>query len=602
MSYNELKSEYDKTRHNIIRTMRELATLQEERKRFSADKDSLDKNFQTTYQEAKKKSAIEYKNKLLAPVEKRLITAENHLLQLESEYTTEKAELTVENISKECSTEQDILNDIKRSSLLLKEQLQHVVGAHFFEALNEHLAETKVEIATQDLAKVIECFNEYESVISEMSSQPDQINKLFSTIEEKVLGLTTESIEKNKYALPLVTGFVVLLVFLAAKYLFPVYIVILLFLCGFNILRAHKIYKIILIHKAVHDNIKPIDNLLRQKIEEELLHRKEKIDNFYQPSISSAEQIIKQLKSEVLQVSLTADNSFEFKDDIVRQDYEDSILRNVSKDSAILQQESVLKGQLEALKKNEKKLKEQLDSLVGDVMEKYLNFNTIGTEVILDPNFLFDIDTEKSRPVFFKHPQLSCLFLYNDDTDVSDFIRLLNVQLRCKLSPFCFSINVLDETLLGQSYLSFVPPVSEKSGSVENLFKIHSDSAKFKEKLLELETEMMKRMTVIRTEFDQIEGYNKAMLSMDSVTASYEFVFILDPSTDVLSDVSLRKMTMNGGRLGIFFHYFIRHDVFKEMKEESRKLLESVSKIYLLQNGNFNSRSKDYIQENFCAE
>ena len=198
------------------------------------------------------------------------------------------------------------------------------------------------------------------------------------------------------------------------------------------------------------------------------------------------------------------------------------------------------------------------------------------------------------------HPKESCLFLYNKVDEVANFIKLLCVQLRIKMSPMNLLISVIDPEGLGVQYLPLDTSNSEDE-SIKQLFQIITDKSATKDFLEKSNSELDRKVGAILRNYNDIEEYNTAMVESDSLTESYNFIFYLDPALDDVKDSNLTTLLKNGGIVGIYTHLCINMQSFKEMQDSAAEIIKRVNTVYVLQNGSIYKKAKDFALENLVV-
>ena len=248
-----------------------------------------------------------------------------------------------------------------------------------------------------------------------------------------------------------------------------------------------------------------------------------------------------------------------------------------------------------------KELGKQLNDMLNDLQNQY--FKGVGTSKIFDPTFLFDIDPVRNKPIFFKHPQTSCLFLYSNPEDVPNFIRLLSLELRVKLNPFSLVITVIDMKNMGQDYVYFTSDDSEDlPGGTKSVFSIVALEEDLKNSMNKLSTDLLRRQSNIRREFTTIKVYNERMIELKSLTESYHFMFVIDPETNYLTNSDVTKALRVGGDLGVFLHLFINKEEFKGLGDTAVSILDAIGRVYYLEDGKLFERAKDFVVENLLSD
>lgn len=591
--YNEIKKAYDECRRQSLKKNKELKRVSEELEELEAVKMRSEKEYQQNYSAEEKEAQQFYKQKVITPIENKITELETKLQDLQNDHKAELQEATEENMLKNCATEQEILNDLKNSASLVSKRLQSILSVRFYKELTSQLEDNVIKLKQSDLDKVIKYFNKCDKQLEKMNDENDTIGNFLQSLENTLEEADVQQINTNRKALVVFSLVLIVLSFFAYRYLFPLYLIFLLIMFGYNLYRSYTLYKIMIVHKAVQDNISVIDNLLREKILAEVESQKEKINSFYEKEIKDTEDKILISKQKLIDASATADASFSFDGSDLKRLYEQTKIRHQTRESELYEKQYTIKDEIDQIFTRQKELKEQLDKLVGDYKNIYLNFQRIGTSFLFDPTFLFDIDEDKSRPVFFKHPQGSCLFLYHDRADAIGFIKLIVTQLRSRLAPSSQRVIYYDTQNMGQDCIFFSPVLENKNDPASSLFKIFREDSELKDYITNMQEEMRSRQKDLRGD-GNISIYNKHMLEIESLTLPYLFSFIMDPSQELLNS-SISTITRVSGTYGIFVHVFMEINSFTEMGKNVVRSLDTFNEVYLLQNGNFNTRAKDYV-------
>ena len=339
-----------------------------------------------------------------------------------------------------------------------------------------------------------------------------------------------------------------------------------------------------------------IDESLRNKALEQQRALLQETQEQYDAQLLQAQEELDSLKRRKDSATMSAMQSFTFDDTDLQSRYSNAIKINNKRLEQLKDEKDSLQHSLNEAQNELQELEHQLHAIAGNVQSEYLDLQKIGTSPIFNPQFIVDI--KKSKPTYFTHLQAGMLFLYNDSKDVSNFIRLILLQLRIKLSPHNMNCIIIDTQDLGIDYLPFKPNNPDNDEAINSLFRIIGDKEKIKETIDDLVASINTRVAAIRQDYDNIAAYNQAMVESDSLTESYEFVFYQNPENRVLSDLNMQQLYRLGGPLGIFVHLFIKKDVFYEMGDLAEELVESSEGIYLLQDGSLLKRAKEFVSEN----
>lgn len=604
MDFKELQAALRNVERLILKKRKELSGVDNEMNGLATEAQTDETNYQKVYAEEKRKEADLYRKKLTQGYEDKLIEQETKLSTLNTEYANELSELTEDKFMERCKSEKDIVSEVKESSAVLQERLQDAIGKHFYNALFNYLEDTTISISDKELEHVITYFEKSSKTIEMMTSKPDRIGEFITTLEQGIMSMSSVTLEQDNKFLLVLLVIILVIVFFASKYVFPFYMIFLCVLAVFNALRSYKFYKILIVQKAVLDNIKLIEDMMHDKVMQELSEKTEEVNAFYSKEIADTQHLIDKYRSELQKATITAENSFVFNDEQLRIDYDSNLHRREVKEATLAQKKNSLMLELQDLYKQKDDLKTKQDSIVGALQHQFMDFSKVGTDVVFNPRFLLDIisDSKGSQPIYFDHPCVSALFLYEDVIDAYNFQRLLIAQLRCKLSPFSLSVRAYDPTNLGQQLMLFKPKLQNTKDDASQLFKVLTKEDEFKQYIDESADEMLKRTDSVLRDFKNVGNYNTKMVELESLTLPYEFFLATDVSSSLLTSEKLQQLLRNGGALGLFTHLFINMSKFKALGDSAEELLESIGKIYILQSGSLKERAKSFISENFLSD
>lgn len=599
--YNKLRKNYDLIRKEVASKNKDLQKLDAELLEIKNARKKMIKNYQASYVEEQASAAAAYKIKILDPIEKSIAAAEDQLLTYKNDYEKDLSEITEENFLARCSTQQSILDDVKNASSLLQQRFETALGKDFYSKLVNHLSINRIKLQQSDLDRVITYFNRCEKSLLKMSDKPDRIGTVISSADSVLKDLNGSVLSIDKKLIGVIAIAILFLFSLAYKYVFPFYVFLLSFVFMYNVYRSYLIYKIMIVHKAVEDNIQDIQNLLHAQVRDDVEVKRNETKMYYEQRIAEAEATVKRYKKQLTDSSVVAENSFKFDDSSIRAVYDSSVKRQEAKEQGLLQMKKQLKNESAALTKQLDEIKGRLDTMIDDMKNAYINFDQVGTSVLFQPEMLFDIDLRKSKPIFFTHPEKSCLILYDDRMDAVNFTRLLCVQIRASMSPKCYAMTYYDDKTLGRDCLSFVPESKVKGDAVLQLFQLKTTANDLKETVLNYTMEMRKRQKDLR-EDRSIKKYNRHMMELKSITLQYLFGFWLDVPSSIISLPEMTLLLRTAGDYGIFLHLFMHVSDLYDTGKKAKDFVESVDRVYLLQNGECLERAKDFVIDNMLKK
>lgn len=594
-TYNEIKKSIDRVRKDIVGIKRNLSRNEEDQREIRRAVDKAESTFQLNLRQEKDTAQQEFVQQSVADVNNEIQSLQHQISQTQQEYDNEIDRIKGMDIASQYSDEQAITAEVRASLAVLQEQLTKTISPRFQNELEGQFETQEIAMSSEEIEEVIKYFNKQSRMIEHMGSG-SWVDKLIDKILQLVRIPSLEKNEKTtKVSFGILSILLVVLVAVAGKFLFPFYVLFLGVLLFYNVNKHYRIFSALIAQKTVKDNLKLIDESLRNKALEQQQALLQETQEQYDAQLLQAQEELDSLKRRKDSATMSAMQSFTFDDTDLQSRYSNAIKINNKRLEQLKDEKDSLQHSLNEAQNELQELEHQLHAIAGNVQSEYLDLQKIGTSPIFNPQFIVDI--KKSKPTYFTHLQAGMLFLYNDSKDVSNFIRLILLQLRIKLSPHNMNCTIIDTQDLGIDYLPFKPNNPDNDEAINSLFRIIGDKEKIKETIDDLVASINTRVAAIRQDYDNIAAYNQAMVESDSLTESYEFVFYQNPENRVLSDLNMQQLYRLGGPLGIFVHLFIKKDVFYEMGDLAEELVESSEGIYLLQDGSLLKRAKEFVSE-----
>lgn len=595
-TYNEIKKSIDRVRKDIVGIKRNLSRNEEDQREIRRAVDKAESTFQLNLRQEKDTAQQEFVQQSVADVNNEIQSLQHQISQTQQEYDNEIDRIKGMDIASQYSDEQAITAEVRASLAVLQEQLTKTISPRFQNELEGQFETQEIAMSSEEIEEVIKYFNKQSRMIEHMGSG-SWVDKLIDKILQLVRIPSLEKNEKTtKVSFGILSILLVVLVAVAGKFLFPFYVLFLGVLLFYNVNKHYRIFSALIAQKTVKDNLKLIDESLRNKALEQQQALLQETQEQYDAQLLQAQEELDSLKRRKDSATMSAMQSFTFDDTDLQSRYSNAIKINNKRLEQLKDEKDSLQHSLNEAQNELQELEHQLHAIAGNVQSEYLDLQKIGTSPIFNPQFIVDI--KKSKPTYFTHLQAGMLFLYNDSKDISNFIRLILLQLRIKLSPHNMNCTIIDTQDLGIDYLPFKPNNPDNDEAINSLFRIIGDKEKIKETIDDLVASINTRVAAIRQDYDNIAAYNQAMVESDSLTESYEFVFYQNPENRVLSDLNMQQLYRLGGPLGIFVHLFIKKDVFYEMGDLAEELVESSEGIYLLQDGSLLKRAKEFVSEN----
>ena len=559
-TYNEIKKSIDRVRKDIVGIKRNLSRNEEDQREIRRAVDKAESTFQLNLRQEKDTAQQEFVQQSVADVNNEIQSLQHQISQTQQEYDNEIDRIKCMDIASQYSDEQAITAEVRASLAVLQEQLTKTISPRFQNELEAQFETQEIAMSSEEIEEVIKYFNKQSRMIEHMGSG-SWVDKLIDKILQLVRIPSLEKNEKTaKVSFGILSILLVVLVAVAGKFLFPFYVLFLGVLLFYNVNKHYRIFSALIAQKTVKDNLKLIDESLRNKALEQQQALLQETQEQYDAQLLQAQEELDSLKQRKDSATMSAMQSFTFDDTDLQSRYSNAIKINNKRLEQLKDEKDSLQHSLNEAQNELQELEHQLHAIAGNVQSEYLDLQKIGTSPIFNPQFIVDI--KKSKPTYFTHLQAGMLFLYNDSKDVSNFIRLILLQLRIKLSPHNMNCTIIDTQDLGIDYLPFKPNNPDNDEAINSLFRIIGDKEKIKETIDDLVASINTRVAAIRQDYDNIAAYNQAMVESDSLTESYEFVFYQNPENRVLSDLNMQQLYRLGGPLGIFVHLFIKKMFF----------------------------------------
>lgn len=585
--------DYEECKRLLVETRRKHTQIRGELREATENLENLEKQYNTEVSEYNRNLEEEKSIELQKHIDKysriykeALDNVKEKISKLENDHTEKLAEINNTNLLKD-NTDKEYYEEVQRTLNVLATNLEKTLGPRFTHELLSQLDAQEAQLAKEDLPQFITYFNSLNDRVERYNRKSKY--DLAGMAKKTVTGINTDRLKENPINL-VIAGLALLVgsIFFT-QFVLPFYVMALVTVLLRNLIKNYKLYEIIIAMKGVQDNVAEIDNLLKQQAADTLNKRKATENKLYQ-------NCMQQFRSEENTATLRLDRAVEkaketfiFSEGNVlsaRRGNISSLLNQVKKAG---ERKKQLEDSLQKLNDRLHSQEETLSRIAKEIPNEYLNPGKVGTDVIFDPKFIFDVKDDK--PYFFEHPESSCLFLYNDRQDMIDFINLICLQLRIRMKPTSLLCELYDKQFGGIDFQAFVDKTF-------NLFSIFSQTDAIKQAIKNLDEDFQKKCDIIKVSFPGIKEYNKFMVESESVPDVYKFVFMMDPETSDISNEAIKRILRSGSQLGIFLHVFLNKDEFSQMGEHARNLVNTVEKCYVLQNGDYLQRAKKYIMEN----
>lgn len=524
----------------------------------------------------------------------RIAQIKQEMAACSQKYEEDRAAMTEAAVSDSYVDDQAVIDEVQLIVSNTRDCLKQAIGEETYEKLASRVEYSAEGLSIGELQGMVDYFNDSESILVLIGKIKNPFLYLISYVEN--MNVQDREIT-YKYAVPIfAVGYIVLFILLS-KFVFTFVAIGLMVTFVYSIVSTYFLHKMLVAAITIQTNLDKIIDDLHTQILDDRDERIITLDNEYAAQMEHLQDEVEQTMSELQQAEERAGGQFQFDDSEYAQRKSD------------LQQEAAARtGVLnEELKKMQQYGKE-LMSKKGDLESKIKNcinhiqddISTIGESTKLDPVFLMDVNPTTYAVSTFEFPKQSLYCLYKEQSDAFEFINLMCLQLRSKLSPFSFRVTVCDTVTLGASCLKFVTD-SEDVGE-QRMFRILDSDAAIKSEFDELQATLRKKNKLVVSSFADIDAYNDFMASIESAQEVYEFYFIVNPSNSLYQSPSFVQLAMNGAKVGMYVLVFTG---IKQMTDDGNaglKLVEALNTHYQLVDGTIRPLTKKSIIEHFSKK
>lgn len=555
------------------------ADLQEVKKTIQALQDKridLEKSTEGVIKQEKQRMQEEVLQKCSLDLDNKLKKYEKDISDLRAEKAKKMEEFSLENIKKNILSDSPLSEETRNLIIKIKKDAEDSISKRFVSAYLSGYEEYKV--SESEFLEALDILPTLEKSFS--SNKKSTAIVVFDFIIEFINHLgDKEDIKERSIFIAVGIGTVILF-FIA----FPIFIVILFLFFSIALWKSFLLKKSLDILKVIEDNFYLMEKALDKRSYEQYQQLQKETEKEYEISISDAQKNIDTLMEEITIARQNAIATFQFDDTSIRNELDNSLEKiNFS----ILEQQKLEKSltkKILNLNKQIQFLEQDYKDSVQKIVDKYIGFH-IGTSVFYPEKFLL---TSEEPLKYFLTSKFSNFFIYKEELDAINLVKLFCYQLRSLLSPSLAQIQIWDIKNSGISFMPFKNPNPKgESGG----FEVHNNTESIKEALNALSATFQKRLQVIRVSYSDIVQYNKDMVTLNSVPENYHIVFCL--SSDLfLSKEEYMRLLVGGAELGIYIYVFC--DLAK-LSEAYFSLLEHVKYCYVMQNGQLISSSKKAI-------
>jgi hypothetical protein len=583
MTYEELKAKlFEKQKENLNLTKR-IQSIENDLSQIEVQRSEIEVKMSRALEEARVRQKQTFIANHISKWELELGKVNKEISDLNASYKAELQECDEESIYRSLKQQDGVTPEIGESMEELKSLVVEDLGERFYNEYFNQINTRQIKMNPKVLGRLFRRFGSLKAKVSKASTSRDF--SVFDRISDYIGNLAKSNLAEKPKGVLIFAGTATLGMVAISWIAFPAYIVFLSLDFALRVKKSSLYSRAIKEYKIVSDNLDRIDEILRKRAREEKDRMVREIEESYQNSLKELNERKLELSRTLESERKSADSSFVFDDSDLKRTYTISLGELDSRKQRLSAELSQLKESLETTSREIQEIREHLKSEVDNIKLKYLNFDKVGNSLLYDNEFLIDVKGDK--PVMFVHDRSSCLFFYKELKDVPRFIRLICAQLRCRLNPFSLRIQVWDKEFMGIWFGSFYKEQLD-------LFNIYTSKEDIDSALGNLSDQLVKRSEVILKEHKDIEEYNKYMISIESLTEFYNFIFIINPDKELFSDYKFSQLLSIGPSVGIYTMLFLNVD---SIEKEIKPIVRKIGRFYMFDGGTISKKAEQYVLE-----
>lgn len=509
-------------------------------------------------------------------------------------YEEDRASLTEAAVSDSYIDDQAVIDEVQMVINSTRDCLKQAVGEETYEKLVGRVEYSAEGMSIDELQHMVDYFNDSESLLVLIGKIKNPFLYLISFVEN--MNVQDHEIT-YKYALPIFGVAYVVLFVLLSKFVFTFVAVGLMVTFVYSIVSTYFLHKMLVAAVTIQTNLDKVIDDLHTQILDDRDNRIIDLDKDYADQMGELQAEVDDALAELQQAEEDARSQYNFDDSPYAQQKSDITGEAKARTDVLNEELNGIQQKAMMLAKQKSELEEKITHCMDHIQD---DLCTVGTDTKLDPVFLMDIDPTTHGVTTFDFPKASMYCIYDEQESAFDFISLMCVQLRSKLSPFTFRVTVCDTVTLGTSCLKFV--TTSEDVSEQRMFKILDSDEAIKTEFDELQATLRKKTKLILSTKEDVDSYNEFMASIDSVPEVYEFYFIMDPSNSLYQSASFIQLAMNGAKVGMYVISFISLQRMNNDGNAALKLVESSNKHYRIAKGTIKPLTKKTIIDNFSKK
>lgn len=588
MDYDQINREI-KTTQSAIRDL--TVQIRNTEKSIGEINDSIDairSNQEERIRVKREETLNQQISELSKPYELEIKKLREKQVKLKDVLDKHTSKYTFDECAKKYSDEYKIVNQALDALRDVEDLGSDFLGENFSKQLYHNMK--SVQIQPENLDQIVVGLKRYQKnilAVRRKSSKP-LVKNYLDIFLNKVNPYKGDDEHIDTNSLVLYACCCAILLFSVVLFGAWIYMIALCVMIALNISVNYFIYKMLYYSKILNDNTEDISKTLEDKVEKDRSAILEKLNIAYSESSDELERNISEQQIKMRSAIQGHKDKFIFNDTDILKELEESIK---NKEANKASQESNLasyKEQKLKLNRSLNQLQEQLERIRGTLIDDFLNCDKCGDEFILKTKYI--IDEQDGSPVFWDFPMQSCLFIHDTQQyEISNFIKLISIQILNTMNPFAYSISYWDVQELGMDVQMFNPL------SDINLFNLETDVSDIKKAIEDMMFQLRKRSANIRREYSDINQYNESMLSLESVTESYNIIFVPAFNKSIMTQ-DMYSLIYKGAEVGIYPIMFITLEDLVDLKDDSARFLNQFGTIYEFDSDSIKKRPAEFYK------
>lgn len=573
MNYAEISEQIKNTRAEIAATSSQIKNTEESIREITDSIDSLINNKEKHIQAKKEEALNQGLDNLAKPYNDEIEKLKKKQLKLKEVLDSNTEKYSFDYCAKKYKDEYKIIEQSKDALDNVEELGSEFLGENFSKQL--YASMKTVQIQPDNLDEIVYNLKKYKKNLNSVRKKSDSpiIKNYLDIFLTKVNPYKgdTDSINTNS----LILYACCCLVFLFSIVLFGswIYLIALSVLVTINLSRNYFIYKMLYYSKVLDDNTEEIISSLENKVNKDRASILNKLNDAYNQRVNTLETQIAMKQTKLRTEKQTFREQFIFNDSEIQKEHSELIKNKQANKKAQERNLDGYRNKRIELQQTLTQLQNDLEKLGAELVNEFLDCDKYGTDFILRTSYVFD--ERNGKPVFWDFPSTSCLFIHDSDIrEITNFIKLISIQIINTMNPFAFSIDYWDTQELGTHVQCFAPL------SKPGLFNIESNANELKKCIESSMQDMNRRISTIMAEYNDITQYNEAMQNLESVTESYRMIFVPTFNKATLTNEDMLTLIKKGDEVGIYSMVFITEDELKSLKDDAERLIDKFKNIY----------------------